>query len=504
MSEILNAIKLKDKVTIVTVMAAFAVLLATCVGLITYFTADRHTHVYDYSLQMEEDGSFSVVGVCNVNNCENPYYRQENLSGVTLLSAVSPTCSKEGKRVYSYTAGAVTLKYTEVIPKAAHLYEYEIVDQNDVLYINGKCKAEGCENPLIFIRNVEDLTLVSVVEGTCFSLRQETYSYVSNGVSGTFVTLVDEDIPHTLCGVAADTLQNDNGEYIYGTDGVKLLSLDGVACGALSDGYFVCEVCRQIEVIKVRHPDHKFVYNEADLIAPTPEADGFATLKCENSNCSATHDVTIPKVEEGVNAVVKSEATELRRRVVTYTFESEEFGFTVQRDYEVGELLSHKYVYELVLNKTESGRIDTENIDLVGRCHQPECQTPEIREKDVDTTFEDTSTCLQAGCYIWTYEKDGELLVLEVISTEPGPHRYSFEAENAKDPTLNSAGEILLYCTTEGCDHSVTVELPKIVIGENATQINEAEDYIIVEYIYDTEFKCTVNLKILIYKKNLV
>ena len=62
MSEILNAIKLKDKLTIAGVMAAVAVILATVVGLLTYFTADRHTHVYDYTLQMEEDGSFTLVG----------------------------------------------------------------------------------------------------------------------------------------------------------------------------------------------------------------------------------------------------------------------------------------------------------------------------------------------------------------------------------------------------------------------------------------------------------
>ena len=62
MSEILNAIRLKDKLTIAGVMAAVAVILATVVGLLTYFTADRHTHVYDYTLKLEEDGSFTLVG----------------------------------------------------------------------------------------------------------------------------------------------------------------------------------------------------------------------------------------------------------------------------------------------------------------------------------------------------------------------------------------------------------------------------------------------------------
>jgi len=243
MSEILNSIRLKDKITIATSMAALAIILATLIGVLSYCTADRHDHIYEYTLETT-DGGFNLVGVCSVANCEDPYFRQNNISGVNLLSAVTPTCSKEGNRVYTYTHDGVTLKFTETIEPSPHTYDYEMVQNGNFTYINGKCSNDDCTDPYIFINDVTSIELIETIPGTCFSPRKETYSYVSGSGSGTFVTLVDEDIPHTLCGVLVNTLQTENGEYIYGTEGIKLLSTDNIACEALLDGYFVCELCR--------------------------------------------------------------------------------------------------------------------------------------------------------------------------------------------------------------------------------------------------------------------
>lgn len=497
MSEILNSIRLKDKITIATSMVALAIVLATLIGVLSYCTADRHDHIYEYTLETTDEG-FNLVGVCTVNNCEDPYFRQNDISGVNLFSAVTPTCSKEGNRVYTYIHDGVTLKFTETIEPSPHTYDYEMVQNGNVTYINGKCSSDDCTDPYIFINDVTSIKLIETIPGTCFSPRKETYSYVSGSGSGTFVTLVDEDIPHTLCGVLVNTLQNDNGEYIYGTEGIKLLSTDNIACEALLDGYFVCELCREVEVVKVRYPGHKFVYNEENLLLPTTEADGLAILNCRNSNCDATKNIIIPKVQPGVNAVVKSAATELHRQVVTYTFVSEEYGFSVQRDYEVGDLLSHNYVYRLVANKDETGKIDTSHIDLVGRCNQPDCQTPEIREENVETTFEDTSTCVDPGEYIWTYVYNGETLVLKVMRTEPGSHRYYYDGDknNVEKPSFDEVGWVKLCCTTAGCDYRLVVELPKIEIGVNATVESEGDGYVVLAYEHDTGYNYTVRLKI--------
>ena len=500
MSEILNSIRLKDKITIATAMAALAVILATLIGVMTYCTADRHNHIYEYTLEAKDEG-FNLVGVCTVDNCEDPYFRQDDLTGVNLLSAVTPTCSKEGNRVYTYTHNGVTLKFTEILEPAPHTYDYEMVEGDGVIYLNGKCSNDDCTDPYIFINDITSIELIESVPGTCFSPRKETYSYVSGSSSGTFVTLVEEDIPHTLCGVLADKLQNENGEYIYGTEGIMLRNTDDIVCGSLVDGYFVCEVCRNIDDdVKVRYPDHRFVYNESGVTLPTTEADGVAVLKCQNASCATTLDIVIPKVESGVNAVVKSPATELHREVVTYTFVSEEYGFTIQGDYEVGEVLSHNYVYRLMLNKDENGLIDTEKIDLVGRCDQPDCQTPEIRKENVETTFEDTSTCMSPGEYIWTYDHNGETLVLKVIRTELGSHKYFFDGDknNVAKPSLEEAGWVKLCCSTEGCDYRLVVELPKIEVGVNATVESSGDGYVVYAYEYLTNYDCTVSLKIFV------
>ncbi len=501
MSEILSAIRLKDKVTIVTVMAAIAVLLATLVGVLTYVTADRHTHVYDYSLVRGEDGDFEVLGVCRVNNCEKPYFHQEITSGVNLLSAKSPTCSEEGNKIYTYTYSGLTLKYTEILPKSAHLYEYKVGSDGGTFYINGKCMVEGCTDPFFFKDKIEDLVLVNVVEATCFSPREETYSYVSNGVTETFVTLVDVEIPHTLQGVAANTLANDKGEYIYGTEGITSLATEFVPCGGLDSGYFVCEVCRKIEVVQLRYPDHKFVYNEETLVEPTLERDGKTVLSCSNAGCNETYELVIPKVEVGVNTIVKKPATELYSEVVTYIYESEEYGFSVELDFTVGDPLTHNYVYKLVLKKNEEGLIDTDHIDLVGICSQPDCQTPEVREENVETTFEDTSTCVSAGKYIWTHVKDGQVITLTIISTEPGKHKYAFDDSDKKNfqkPTLDEAGWAKIKCIAEGCESTIVVELPKVEIGVNATVESEGEGYMVLAYEFVTNYNCTVKLKIFI------
>lgn len=498
MSEILNAIRLKDKLTIAGVMAAVAVILATVVGLLTHFTADRHTHVYDYTLQLEEDGSFTLKGLCTVENCEKPYYNQTNLEGVKIISASSPTCVKEGSRVYTYTNGGVTVKYTEILPVADHTYTYDLVPNpgSDNVHINGKCEVDGCTNPYIFIYNVKDLTLIETVEATCFSPRKEIYAYVSGGETHTFTTLVGEPASHTLNGMLASEFQNADGSYTYGTPGIKLLSTTIPGCGETAQGYYQCELCKSAVGVYVSQPNHKFVYNENELVLPTFEANGLATLRCSNGGCQEYVESVVPKVIEGVNTKQKSPATELHREVVTYEYSSLEYGFVVEFDIEIGELLKHSYEYTLEPNYLEPSKMD-----LICTCHQPECQTPEVRVEKVETTFENTSTCTELGYWIWTHTlANGEDVVLKVQSMAYGKHEYSYNTSTVHNPSVNSTGSATLYCTNPECSHTASVTLPMMVIGENAFVDSETSAYIIYKYEYATEYNITVVAYIFVYK----
>lgn len=482
-------------------MSVFAVLLATTIGVLSFATADRHTHVYDYSLVMDEDGSFDLVGVCSVDNCESPYFKKTDLSGVKILSAVSPTCTKEGNRVYTYTHDGVTVKYVEKLPTVAHLYEFEIVTQNGIVYLNGKCQAEGCEDPHVFVSNIEEIKLVSSIPGTCFSPRQDTYTYIVNGQANTFVTLVEEDVPHTLNGVAADSLENDKGMYPIGTAGIKLFANESVACGESANGYYICEVCKQVEAVKVVREGHKFLYKEENLVAPTLDTDGSVTLVCHNTECTETQSIVLPAVVTDELlcefAFVESPATELHPQIVGYVYESEDYGFRFEKYFEIGRALSHDYKYKLEPNNNNTGKLD-----LVGICSQPECQNPELRTENVPAVFvKDTSTCMTPGYVTWSYDYNGETLYLEVLSFTVSGHSFTYDEEKAIHPSTSKSGMIELYCSTEGCNHSVVVELPKVVVGENAVYVSETEIGTVYEYSYETEYNCTVVLNVIIYKK---
>ena len=494
MSEIFGAVKLKNKIAIASAMAVFAVILIASVGVLNFVTTDTHTHLYDYTLNKAEDGSFYLLGVCNVDNCETPYNVIDDLEGVKLLLAESPTCAKEGKRVYSYSKDGKTLQYTEKVATTPHTYDFEITTQDGVSYVHGSCTVEGCEDKL-FASNIEDFKLDSTVPGTCFSARQDTYTYTMNGEERSFVTLVEEYIPHKLNGADVDYFKNADGNYIYGTPGIK--SSKTLACGEVADGHYVCEECKQVKAIKVEREGHKFLYDETKVTHPTDSADGLVTLVCHNTECDEVVKITLPKIEVGVNAEVVLEATEQNPLTVSYTFDLQ-YGYTYAKEIMIGSKLSHNYTYELWLNE------NTGKFDVRGECHQPGCTAPDVCvEDDVPAVFvEDTSTCLVPGIVIWEYNYKGEILRFEPQSLVPADHVYSYNQEDAEDPTVDMNGLIVLYCITEGCDHEVVVNLPTIVFGENTFFVEEANNgRLLYEYIYETEYNCVVKLDLLIKKE---
>ena len=494
MSEIFGAVKLKNKVAIASIMAVFAVALIASVGILNFVTTDTHTHLYDYTLNKAEDGSFYLLGVCQVDNCETPYNVVQDVAGVKLLLAESPTCKTEGKRVYSYSKDGKTLQYVEKIATTPHTYDVELKNQGETAYIIGKCTVDGCDGSL-FASNVEDFKLASTVPGTCFSLRQDTYTYTMNGNSYSFVTLVEEYVPHKLNGVDVDSFKNANGNYVFGTPGIK--TSKALACGEVADGHYICDECKQVKGIKVEREGHKFLYDDTKVTHPTVDSDGLVTLVCHNTECDQVVNITLPKIQIGVNAEVVAEATEQNPLTVSYSCDLQ-YGYTYAKEIKIGDKLSHDYEYELCLNE------DTGKFDVRGECHQPGCTAPDVCvEDDVPAVFvEDTSTCLVPGIVIWEYEYKGEMLRFEPQSLVPADHVYSYNQEDAEDPTVDMNGLIVLYCITEGCDHEVVVNLPTIVFGENTFFVEEANNgRLLYEYIYETEYNCVVRLDLLIKKE---
>ena len=204
MSEIFSAIKLKNKITIASAMAGFAVVLVTIIGIITACSLDTHNHKYNYKLVMDADGSFTLLGVCTVRNCESPYYTENHVGGVSLFSYEKPTCSVEGKRVYSYTKDGVTVNYTETVPTIPHDYEGESVNGTDGVFISGHCKFDDCRDPEIVLDDFDGFKLDSVVEATCSTPKIEIYKRTLDEGTITMEIQVDEYMPHTLNGAFVD------------------------------------------------------------------------------------------------------------------------------------------------------------------------------------------------------------------------------------------------------------------------------------------------------------
>lgn len=498
MNDIMGSVKLKDKVTIGVVMTALALIIILLAALLSGLTIDNHNHRYAFSLEKGEGDSFNLVGECTVDNCENPYYRENNVSGVSLSSAISPTCCTEGKKVYTFSRGSLTVKYTETIPSIAHDYLYEYVAADGAGYILGTCRNKDCTTAQLNIPNATQPQLIESIPGTCFTPRQDTYSCFSNGEEIIFTTTVQEDKPHTLRGVPATTFADESGKYLYGTEGITVTG-SPILCGQIGSGCYVCEVCKAVVTVDVYKSMHNFVYDESGLTMPTLTTEGLAVIGCRNPECTDIVKVKIPQIAVGTTYVTLIDpATEQHANIYRYKFESSTYSFTVEMEFEAGEKLQHNYTYELLPSSDADGAFG--KLSLYGKCDQLGCEAPEIEEKDVETTFVDTSSCTHTGFMIWTHVKDGVEYKFVAQSNFLAPHVYTYEANNAIKPTFTETGSIELFCKTLDCSHTVTVELPKINIGVNATISEDKPLYQVLNYTYETEYNCTVTLILLVTK----
>ena len=188
-------------------------------------------------------------------------------------------------------------------------------------------------------------------------------------------------------------------------------------------------------------------------------------------------------VVEG-NTQTVSAATELHREVVKYEYVSVEYGFNVYLEFEVGELLSHKYEYRLQIDPSNNRKIN-----LIGVCHQPDCQTPNNVQAVFDFNLD---------------VKDGELITFSAVSTILGHHDYIYDGNRAMPPTIYNSGFVEIHCDTEGCGEVVLLTLPKVVVGENTEIVGEIDDKLIGEYTYfSEEHLCVIKLTVTIYAESV-
>ena len=650
MNELLSIIKLKDKITIISLMVAFAAILATTIGLITQGTVDPHEHTYEYHLERVGEEKFAVVGVCTDKSCEDPKASWD-VQSLSETIVTNPTCCTPGNTRYVLTTNVLegeikSYILDEPIAKLPHNYVGALkTSESGATSIEAVCTNKECTSALLKIENVADanLKLEETKDATCNSDRYQKYTYTANGISSTVEIYVEENIAHTLNGKYVTEYMVD-GYIPYGTEGVKLDGANSLGCGESAKGSYVCQVCQETQTVNVSKANHTyeidknktvlptlstngsayiwcydcgksativlpkivvgsnadvisqdadkeiqtvkynyfndnnkyefvaeivipwenhvFEYTQDDVVYPTLNSDGSLTLRCKNSACSKeivltlpamkvganttlvsdhilekqtytytytnseyqielTHsydvawishtyvlaenetvnptldsdgkayvrcsyegcdkhyEITIPKIQFGVNVTNVSDATELAAAVVRYTYSNSEHGFVVSFDFEVGEPLSHNYKYKIELN------IFTGNFDFVGKCDQPGCATPELREENIDVIMEEVlPTCTTDGSLTVKYEKDGVLYEMTMRNGNRTGHNYV--ESNKVEPTLYSDGSVTLTCSNEGCGKSGNLTLPMMVFNENTYVLTDVSEQspVVMRYTY--------------------
>ena len=212
--------------------------------------------------------------------------------------------------------------------------------------------------------------------------------------------------------------------------------------------------------------DHTYVYSESETVKPDLLSDGIAYVRCSYEGCEKYHEIVIPKIVIEENTRIVANATEQSAAVLRYTYNNDDYGFTVTVDFNFGEPLSHDYKYSLEFTGI--------GFDFVGKCSQPECQEPEKREENVEVVKEEhLPTCTTNGYLLVKYERDGETYELNMtFGTELG-HSYELVSETL--PTMTKEGSATFVCTNDECGITETIVLPMIDLGVTAVEMPDGQ-----------------------------
>ncbi len=453
MNEILSVIKLKDKVTIISLMLTFAALLGASIGVVTQATVDPHQHNYVYHIERGEDGYFDYVGVCSDEECEDPRYVQNISSGVYETVTLQPSCSAEGEKEYSFTYGGKTYTLTEKIPVIDHSYFGDIVVEDGKTTITADCTLDGCTSSKLSVSLPNELE-PKIEEATCHSPRYERYSFTHNGETITVTKVTEEEIPHTLNGVYISEFELYEGVYKYGTKGIVTLGSIPLLCGEKTLGCYICEECKETVSVTVGKAEHNYVYDESKTVLSDTTKDGSAIVKCINDDCTDVLTITIPKIVEGENAELV-EANHLDKyKKLKYSFVNAEYGITIEFETTV---VWNVHDYVLLEDRTQKPSLDRPGRIYVG-CAYEGCEEvkahsiPKIIIGENATVITDASE-LTPTIVLYTYvsESYGFTLTLELSIGSALNHEYKYTFEREGDGFV-----IIGRCDQPGCQTPVT------------------------------------------------
>ena len=474
MSEILSAVRLKDKVLIIVLTLVMAIFVGLIAGAVTYATTDRHVHEFEYHLERGADGKFDFVGICQYEDCTNPRYSRDILSGVSQEVTLAPTCTATGVMQFSFTyeADMQTYTYTEDIPMEAHTYVGNVAtDENGVSSIKGTCIFDGCDAPEIDIEGATELTLESTTVGNCYTPDTNIYSYQLDGTKYNVTVQSGANAPHKLNGKSINEYQIADGVYLYGTDGIVLVGAPALGCGNKAPGYFVCQDCGKAIPIMIGRPDHNYELASSGLTTPTVIADGQATLRCTAEGCEQVKRVTLPKAvvgDEG-NSYVVERSCAIGKQVLDYTYFVEEYGVNVELQL---TLPWNEHDYKYIESETKAPSLEKDGYAVI-RCAAEGCsantrvvlnkiELDDPDRKNSEVISEATERTLKQIRYTYVSETYGFTVELQIGVGTLLTHNYVYELEFV--PGLEPSFDLVGKCHQKECvqpeirEQNVTVE----------------------------------------------
>lgn len=468
MSEILGAVRLKERIIIIVVTLALALLVGGTAGAVTYATTDRHDHGYDYTLEKCEDGSFRLVGFCDYEECSEPeFVGTISAEYITEKVTKAPTCCSEGVKTYYFTwaDNYETYTCTETIPVVSHTYVGNVaIGEDGIGKVNAVCTNVGCTNTGLSVDQITELVLVETIPASCTSDRVDKYTFQKNGETIEVTMYTKENIEHTLNGVPLSTFLLKDGVYKFGTPGLVAKHVTFLPCGQQASAQYTCEVCNKQYSVNVGSPDHVLAYDESANELPKFDSEGRATVRCFNENCDYSIYVTLPRIKEGTNAFEIGTDHILESRYLQYTFTNEEYNINIQFDITL-EWFDH--VVEYSESDTKNPTLEEDGYAYVkctyegcpksGEIIIPKIVIGENAVKILDATENNAET------YKYTYENKEYNFVVEFEFTvgEKLEHAYTYQLLDTDVPFQPA---LFGFCNQPGCS------APKIKLDKNIAQ----------------------------------
>lgn len=405
-------------------------------------------------------------------------------------------------------------KSPDVAPQPhEHKFDYSLELVNGKFNLNGKCSAEGCDEPELLIKNV-DAKVESTKPASCTAKGEVVYAYTHDGKTVKY-TVYSDKTQHMLGGKTKDEFDNPDGTVNYDVEGIKIGVNVSYVCEGTVKGHFVCDGCNQLVSVDVYKPSHT-AYDKVITPATCTSAQKVQTVcsdcgetlsdvfskgnpephnykyslnasklsaVCQNGACQDKYETTV------TNLTVKKEipATCKDFALITYTATAAD-GKTVEFTISGTEKLNH------TLNGVDATSLTNSD------------GTYDYRTEGIQRFATSAAlNCGDIGSGYYTCEKCAE--TVRVTIKKPPHQAYLSLGSDLVKPTFETPGIIYTMCKNEGCDLRMNEELPIVVIGEggNAIITTPATDSEagLAQYTYTTKLGLVAVIENVIYSAPL-